>query len=224
MVWQLDAAWGVVVYTAFHERPRQAARGHPLGGGIRVTSSRVIQQLINALNQPGEREPQKEAKKLARIGGPAVPALIEALQSSSNARIRRWSARILGELGSADAVKSLMIALHDSHMSVKLHAINALFQLNAPNLGKHLVPLIADPSGGVRVNAVAAVARLGYKRSATALVAAAKDEKWYVRQAVAKALGHLRIKQAEPTLRKLSKNARKAVREAALEALKNIAG
>ena len=153
----------------------------------------TIQKLIQGFNAHGERLPMLAAKRVAKVGKPAVPELLVALKTSPNVRIRRWSAYTLRFIPDTRALTPLKKALHDPNMSVRLLAMESLEAAHARVAGKHILPLLGDESGGVRVRALGCLIRLRYRPALKKFKALARDEKDYVRKAAAEGLKFLKV-------------------------------
>ncbi|HVX10313.1 MAG TPA: HEAT repeat domain-containing protein [Pirellulales bacterium] len=85
---------------------------------------------VPAFREWGVRETAADA--LARIGDPALPALIATLQDPDHS-IRAQAARALARMGpkAAPAVPELIVALDDSNEEVRQGAARALGQIGA---------------------------------------------------------------------------------------------
>ncbi len=70
------------------------------------------------------------ADAIVRTGAAAVPALLELLKAESS-DVRRWSARVLGEMGpaAADAVPALNAATNDEDPGVRNAAVRAVVKI-----------------------------------------------------------------------------------------------
>lgn len=200
---------------------RRGAEGVPLEADA-SSSVDEIERLIRSLDVEGEREPRRVVARLAALGPAVVPCLIARLEQVTKPRWRRWIAHALGTLGDPRAIGALKAVLTDPHMTVRLHAMEALACFPARRVERSLVLLLRDPSGGVRVRAIGALIRVGTKRAGRELLEATRDEKWYVRQEAARALGKLGTQQAGPRLKELLGDPRKAVRAAAKTALETL--
>ncbi|MEE8451653.1 MAG: HEAT repeat domain-containing protein [Thermoguttaceae bacterium] len=77
------------------------------------------------------------AAALAKIGGPAVPVLVEAM-SDEDWRVRRLAARLVARTQDARAADPLIAALDDSDTRVRAAALRGLFMIEDP---KAVVPL-----------------------------------------------------------------------------------
>jgi HEAT repeat protein len=101
---------------------------------------------VQAFREWGVRETAADA--LARIGDPAVPALIETLHDPDHS-IRAHAARALARMGpkAAPAVPDLIVALNDPEKEVRQGAARALGQIgpDAEEAVTALVKALKDP-------------------------------------------------------------------------------
>jgi sporulation protein YlmC with PRC-barrel domain len=107
------------------------------------------QRLVERLDNPNGLENQPVREKLIRIGQPAVPALIKALDSVSN-RVRWEAALILGSIGGRHATKALIAALKDENIGVRWMAMDSLIALDRAAVIPLLLALRKD-FGSVQV-------------------------------------------------------------------------
>lgn len=87
-------------------------------------SSQEINSLIKKLKSNDERELDAAMEKLEKIGEPAIPALIEALQDK-NLLVRQSAAKVLGYIGSP-VIPALAKALKNLDAGVRRSAASAL--------------------------------------------------------------------------------------------------
>ncbi len=122
--------------------------------------------LARALERPDESGGEEAARLLTRIGAPAVPALVEALDGLDPDGTRAVKvARVLGRIGpdAAGAVPALAEALGSDKTHVRLAASQAL-ELIGPEArpaGPALVAALADWHPDTRLAAARALARIG---------------------------------------------------------------
>lgn len=89
--------------------------------------ARAIPALIEASGcGGGERAKHAAVRSLAKIGGPAVPYLLGALQSGYNRFCRASAAQALGLIGDPQAVAALIAALRQDSVDVRLHTAATL--------------------------------------------------------------------------------------------------
>ena len=165
-----------------------ACRSQPAGPNIPA--------LINDLQNPDPAVSGRANLELIRVGAPAVPPLVEMLQSDdvrkrTLAAITLWG---MGEKGRA-AVPALANLLSDGEASVRVAAAMAL-----ENMGPEAAPAVPE------------------------LIRALKDRDGKVRQWAAKALGKIgpAADKAVPALVQAAKT--EGIRSAAEEAIRQIRG
>jgi len=93
-------------------------------------SEKVIQELVELFNFQMPEANRKAMDRLAEIGAPAVPALIEALGSWDNKTFGK-SMSTLRRIG-RDAVPLLRAAIHHDNLYVRLHSRELLGELPVP--------------------------------------------------------------------------------------------
>lgn len=163
--------WGIValVLTAnmgCQRGPRQAATNKADGQPVVVqTKTKVVPparetgvvrlRTVRAFREWGVRETAADA--LARIGDPAVPALIETLHDPDHS-IRAHAALALARMGpkAAPAVPDLIVALNDPQREVRQGAARALGQIgpDAEEAVPALVKALKDPRNKAVTQAV----------------------------------------------------------------------
>ncbi len=188
----------------------------------RLGDVKAVKALIEASGKGGgERAKHAAILALAKIGKPALGSLIYTLENGGESIFRRASAaEALGLIGGRKAVHSLLKAMKDPNIDVRLHTVVSLARLKERAAVSSFLKALSDKSGGVRVNAAAALGVLGSESAVMPLVKALKDQKWYVRQQAAKSLGLIGDGRAVKGIRSATRDARPAVAKAAREALK----
>ena len=101
---------------------------------------------------------------LAKIGGEAVPHIVDAL-GSKHVDVRRSAAQVLGPMRVGDkmVVLGLAFGLKDTDETVRVHCLNALSNLGpvAKLAAPHLQIALADMNFNVRQQAFWALQRMG---------------------------------------------------------------
>jgi HEAT repeat protein len=126
----------------------KAVAAKPKAKVVRPASESGLLRLrtIRPFREWGVRETAADA--LARIGGPAVPALIETLHDPDNS-IRAQAARALARMGpkAAPALQELIAALNDEDREVRQGAARALGQIgpDAEEAVPALIQALKDP-------------------------------------------------------------------------------
>lgn len=219
-----SAVSALITALSHHHRYVREAVAEALG---EIADPEATPALIEALREPTVNQSVREAlaTALVKIGEPALPALIEALQTHPHYLVRRAAALILGRIGNLVAVPKLIGALEDPSSDVRARAAIALGWLKDPKAVPPLLQRLAqDIEAIVRLEAAKALGLIGDTRAVPGLIEALqKDICRYeacVRAAAAKALGQLGDRIATPMLiQALEQDTELMVREAAAEAL-----
>ena len=140
---------------------------------------------------------------------PGVNHLIQLIKQGQGPDIS-WAAdsegyaaiKVLGMLGSPDALPSLVEALQDEHRGhARRNVAEALGELGDPRAVPELIKALDDPIDWVREGVVKALGQLGDCQAAPALLKALKDRGQKTpRQEIAAALGQLGNTAAVPVL------------------------
>ena len=190
-----------------------------------------VAALIDMLDHPDRSfrnaDPAAEAamNSLARIGAPAIPALMSHLEWNPEGFNEDWEA--LARMGPV-AVPSLVEALKAGGGFRAQGAINALGMMTPPpnSALPALVSALSSPDFGIRVGAVLAVSRFGpaAEEAVRALMRLLDDPD--IGGAAAEALGNIgpRARAAVPALKTALGSSTLSLRLAASGALKKIEG
>ncbi len=119
-----------------------------IGGLLAVHLPKVkLQRKIDReISQLGTGDQFKALNVLIKIGKPAVPALIEALQDQSNPFTRRWeAAKALGVIKDEGAVEPLIKAMSDENEVVRRVTAEALGKLGDTRAIPVLKKALKDP-------------------------------------------------------------------------------
>jgi HEAT repeat protein len=128
----------------------------------------AAEALVEALAGSSEVYAAAPAYWLARIGTPAVPALLRVLGTGSVSQ-RRSAASLLSLLRDPRAFTALVAALRDPEAAVRQEAARGLSQLGDAQATPALLPLLADPSPPVRRAAAFALGVCGGSEAIPAL-------------------------------------------------------
>jgi aminopeptidase N len=110
--------------------------------GTEPTSTATVDRLISMLSSSDGLKRQDAREQLVGIGGPAVDALIEVLQSTNDNA--RWeAAKALGEIRDPRAAPGLVDALEDRESAVRWLAAKGLIALGR----RAVIPLLEALEG-----------------------------------------------------------------------------
>jgi len=165
-----------------------------------IGDPRAVEPLITALkNDEFSGVRWKAAESLARIGPPAVDALIGALQHSDDDV--RWKAAIaLGEIGDQRAIEPLIGLLCDEDRFVKSRAASALGMTGEPAVTP-LISALREGDGNLRWGAAIALGKIRDPRAIEPLIRALTDKYENVRAEAAASLAAMGKAALEPLLR-----------------------
>jgi HEAT repeat protein len=162
---------------------------------------KAIPRLIEALPNTPENAPQA----LLKFGDKTTTALIEGLNNKTTLKV---CANLLGELGSLQAIDSLI----EATASGEEDPVEALVQIGRPAVGalnKHL-----RSTNDVQRRAVArAIGRIGDSRSISALLSVLKDPNSSIKKDAIYALGFIKYRPATPFIMKELESDDPGVRE-----------
>ena len=160
-------------------------------GRMRKAAAEVLQELKW---QPADDEQRlrylvamQQWEQLAKLGAPAVPALIEALKDRRYL-VRCAAARGLAKTGDKQAFEPIAALLGDEFDAVRAATAEILGELGDRRAVEPLLKALEDPLEPVRAAAVGSLGKLGDRRAHGPVIAALKDEDAYVRAAAAEAL------------------------------------
>ena len=189
-------------------------------------SSQEINSLIKKLKTNNEKELDTAIRKLKKIGEPAIPALMEALQDR-NLLVRQSAGEVLRQIG-RPAISVLAKGLKNSDANVRRSAANILGNIGAEakTAVPQLIPLLKDSDAGVRNSAASALTSIGAEAKAAVpqLILLLKDSHADVRSSAASALGTIgaEAKTVLPQLIPLLKDSDADMRSSAASALGSI--
>jgi len=149
--------------------------------GLKDIDAEVISSLIEELGDEDLDVWKRAEEELIEIGEPAVPLLIDALDSD-NTRIRIKTINVLGEIGDPRAVGPIIDLLKSESPLIRARASIALGELKDTKAVKPLIDvLLDDEESWVRSEAAKALGEIGDPRALEPLVQALKDEDPWVR-------------------------------------------
>lgn len=142
----------------------------------------AIAALIQVFGRADTREAYIAEQALAQIGAPAVPALVQAL-GSENPSVRQWAATALGDIG-AEAIEPVARLLGDSNAPVaaRVAAARALGATGNEAATAPLAKAVTSAPPAVRAAAIRALGKVGDPAGTEALVKALADPDMTVRR------------------------------------------
>lgn len=116
------------------------------------------------------------ASELRACGDLAVPGLVEAMADESlELRVRQFSARILAQIGSEEAVMALLDASHDDALQSSIYQAARSLHPNSPATSI-LLEALATSEPSVATTAALGLAQIGSPEAVGGLLEALRDE------------------------------------------------
>lgn len=147
----------------------------------------ITDSLVKDLHDADYYVQMNAIEKLVKIGEPAVPYLIYAL-NNGDPELRMRSAEALGRIGDRRAIAPLKAHLSDDDITVRIYAITSLGQLHAENALKSLLSLLADENWEIRSACAEALGLIGNAKAIQPLIILLEDEQPKVGNSAAAAL------------------------------------
>ncbi len=115
----------------------------------------IVISLVKLLEETEEEELAiASAQALAKIGQPAITALVELLQSEKS---RLLAVKSLAQIRRSEVIKPLLVVVNDSIAEVRVTAIEALSSFYDKCLIPVFITALQDTSAGVRKEAIIAL-------------------------------------------------------------------
>lgn len=185
---------GQMNHTAAREALAEATK-HPVQE-VRILAAKHLASLQDVRALPGlvegiqQRHQEITASMLARLGGPAVPDLVECL-SCTDSKLREAAVWALGEIGDSRPVPRLLELLQDKNSRGRKEIVEALSKINdiaaVPGLGQTL----SDGDRDGRQAVILALGKIGRASAVPFLLQCLQDKDESIRQAAVLELGEL---------------------------------
>jgi HEAT repeat protein len=136
-----------------------------------------------------------------------VPLLVARLRTDRDWRVRASSGRAIGRLAARDAVPSLVRALRDPVVDVRVVAAAALWRLPDPAAVEPLLELLRDPEAAARQWAALALGVIRDRRATGPMLSLLGDPEEEVRLDALRSIGRLRDPAAVRPLETFARDA-----------------
>jgi len=174
------ASSGAVIYRDLVE---------PAKDSVASMGTEIVPLLINKFTTKSARERWTVVHILERIGSPAVPDLIKALNRSEGLIVQRvcWA---LGTIGDPDAVEPLVAVRHHQRWQVRDQAASALGKIGEAGHGAAaaVIEALVDSIGQIRKAGAVACGKLQLQPACTLLVHLLGDDFYGARFSALEAL------------------------------------
>jgi HEAT repeat protein len=181
---------------------------------------KILEDGIGKIGRNNEFARESAVRALIKIGDGAVEPLIKALGDKEE-DVRRYTARVLGNIGGKRAVEPLIKALEDKDSEVRQRAATSLGWIGDKRAVEPLIKALEDKDSEVRRFTAIALGRIGDKRAVEPLIKSL-DKDVYVRNDAARALANIGDKRAVEPLIKALGDENEYVRRNATIALKKL--
>ena len=169
----------------------------------------ALPYLMLALRDPfwwyeREQEVGVLLKAIEGMGTMAVDTLMEALHDTEGT-VRKYAARLLGNIGDKRAIEPLGMTLYDTHFEVGQAAAESLAGFGPAGL-KLLAEALHHPEAWLRQHAIAGLTLSGDKRIVPAMLEMLNDPEREVQKQAIQALGTMQDERALPALQAIAIN------------------
>ncbi len=147
----------------------------------------AVVPLIGKLDTKSARERLTAVQALKKIGSPAVPDLLAALQQNDDLIVQRVCSA-LGEIKDTAAIEGLMAVADHAKWQVREQAIGALGRIGDAHSSNVVMNAMIDTIGQVRKAAAVSAGRLTINEAASGLVHLLGDEFYGARMSAREAL------------------------------------
>lgn len=182
------------------------------------TKGKLCSLLARKLDSKYTVEKVKAVQSLGRLGACGIRANTGALEDK-DIRVKRETAKVLGETRSEMALVPLEAAVGDKDYSVRIEAIKSLGLIGSERAIELLRNTFADKNRAVRLEAADALMQIGSEKSLEVLISALGANDDFVRIGAIGALGRTNSRQVAEALIKAFQEEDKLVRLGAAEAL-----
>ncbi|MFQ5848462.1 MAG: HEAT repeat domain-containing protein [Candidatus Methylomirabilales bacterium] len=212
-------------------REREIAARHRMADLLIQMGDAARPAIRSALKAPAWERARRLFPLLQRLEATEVTEILTGLLRHSDARIRRESVRLLGQMGGELTGESLLLVLEDSEPSVREAAMATLGGLKVRAAVSPLRRIAQEPPGARELEeqkmAIAALGAIGDAEALPTLLFLLHRKRWLLRRrteqlriAAAYALGALGGSEATEALRAAARSAPPALRRACETALK----
>jgi HEAT repeat protein len=193
-------------------------------GIARLNAAESVPELMRLLTDPYEDVQEAAVDALSVLRQHLYLQELLRMLRSEDPVLRRNTARLLGKLTAAEAVKDLGFALKDEKVSVRKAVVGALALMGTDEAMRYLTHALTDEDPDIRMSATLSLGAIGGEGTLDSLTILTADSDNFVRVSAAKAIGMLRDKRAVEVLVPLLRDKSGFVVSTAIESLKTIGG
>ncbi len=187
-------------------------------GASAETKGKLCELLARKLDSRYTVEKVRAVQSLGRLGTYGIRANIGALEDK-DIRVKRETAKVLGETRSEMALAPLEAVIGDEDYSVRIEAVRSLGVIGSERSIELLRKILEDKNRAVRLEAADALMQIGSEKALEILVSALGANDDFVRIGAIGALGRTNSREVAEALIKAFQEEDKLVRLGAAEAL-----
>ena len=121
---------------------------------LKLAGSEVIDAIIRRLTAPGSRAARKVlGTALVRVGTPAQPQIL-ALLKDPRVQVVQMAVAILGEIGTREAVKGLVVTVYHPDSRVRLESVRSLARIGGMEATSVLLSLVEESDESTALKAI----------------------------------------------------------------------
>ncbi len=150
----------------------------------------AVPQLITKLPTEDARERHTLEEIFKGIGDPAVPYLVDALDTDNDYQLR-LAALCLGKIGNRDATPHLVDLFDHENHTVRSNAVTAVGEIKDSSVLPQVISLLSDRSETVRKSSAVALGRIQHEDAINDLINALDDPHFSVRYSAAGSLAKI---------------------------------
>jgi len=146
-----------------------------LAVGCGSPAQRAVNQLIEqvALDDPMASVTYNENREVLE-SAEAMPLWIAALQTSASPAVQMWAARLLGRIGSPEAIPALSEALQNGERDVQVSAAAALVLIDEEQAEEAFIAAIRDGNRDAKIHCLIELEKMGSVNAIPAIAEAAR--------------------------------------------------
>ena len=146
-----------------------------LAVGCGSPTQRAVNQLIEqvALDDPMASVTYNENRE-ALESAEAMPLWIAALQTSASPQVQTWAARLLGRIGSPEAVPALIDALQNGERDVQAAAASALLLIGEDEAEEAFIASLSEGNRDAKIHCLIELEKMGSEKAIAAIAETAR--------------------------------------------------
>jgi HEAT repeat protein len=170
----------------------------------KLKDAQAIPALLSVLRSSERQGGSAVAYALGQMGPPALPSLLDLLQTTQDHVMRRAATFALSCMG-ISAVQALIELLQNDQQVVRWGAIHALEGIRDPRAVEPLLALLSTADWQTKLYILDALGNIGDPRAVEPLIAGLRDPDPYILERTVRALASAGDRRALPELERLAR-------------------